>query len=38
MASRIYYAMVRNGLFFRTAAWCHPTYNTPSNALLLQAG
>jgi APA family basic amino acid/polyamine antiporter len=38
MASRIYYAMARNGLFFRTAGWCHPTYNTPSNALLLQAG
>ncbi len=38
MASRIYYAMARNGLFFRTAAWCHPAYNTPSNALVLQAG
>ncbi|HEX8529380.1 MAG TPA: amino acid permease [Cytophagales bacterium] len=37
MASRIYYAMARNGLFFRTAAYCHPGYNTPSNALLLQA-
>jgi APA family basic amino acid/polyamine antiporter len=37
MASRIYYAMARNGLFFRAAAYCHPGYNTPSNALVLQA-
>ncbi len=37
MASRIYFAMARNGIFFRSAAYCHPRYNTPSNSLLFQA-
>jgi APA family basic amino acid/polyamine antiporter len=36
MASRIYYAMANNGVFFKAAAYCHPKYNTPSNALLMQ--
>lgn len=34
---RMYYAMAREGLFFRGAAYIHPKYNTPSNAIIYQA-
>ncbi len=37
MASRLYYKMANQGLFFRRADYIHPTYNTPSYALLMQA-
>lgn len=37
MASRLYYKMANQGLFFRKADYIHPTYNTPSYALLMQA-
>jgi APA family basic amino acid/polyamine antiporter len=36
-AARIYYAMARHGLFFRKAGFVHPKYNTPYNALAMQA-
>jgi len=36
LSSRIYYAMAGNGLFFKSAAKCHPKRNTPANALLYQ--
>lgn len=36
-AARVYFAMARDGLFFKQAAHCHPTYNVPTFALLLQA-
>ncbi len=35
-APRIYYAMAQDGLFFKGASKVHPTYRTPSNALLIQ--
>ncbi|HWO40547.1 MAG TPA: amino acid permease [Candidatus Eisenbacteria bacterium] len=34
---RIYYAMARDGLFFRSLARVHPTFGTPINAIVLQA-
>lgn len=34
---RLYYAMAREGYFFRAAAYIHPRYNTPSRAILIQA-
>jgi APA family basic amino acid/polyamine antiporter len=34
---RIYYAMARDGLFFKGLARVHPRFHTPSNAILLQA-
>jgi basic amino acid/polyamine antiporter, APA family len=34
--SRVYFAMARDGLFFRKAATIHPVYSTPSVALLMQ--
>ena len=37
MPPRLYYAMAREGLFFRSAAFIHPRYNTPSNAFVIQA-
>ena len=37
MSARIYYAMARDGLFFKRAAKVHPTYKTPSVALDWQA-
>jgi len=37
MSARIYYAMARDGLFFKRAAKVHPTYKTPSVALAWQA-
>ena len=35
--ARVYYAMARDNLFFRTAGRLHPTHHTPSNALWVQA-
>jgi APA family basic amino acid/polyamine antiporter len=34
--SRVYYAMARDGLFFRSMATIHPTYRTPANAIIAQ--
>jgi APA family basic amino acid/polyamine antiporter len=34
--SRIYFAMARDGLFFRKAATVHPKFSTPSVALVMQ--
>ncbi len=36
MPPRVYYAMARDGLFFKRAADIHPVYNTPNNALWIQ--
>ncbi|HTN35579.1 MAG TPA: amino acid permease [Arachidicoccus sp.] len=36
LSSRIYYAMARKGLFFKSVARCHPKNNTPANALIYQ--
>jgi APA family basic amino acid/polyamine antiporter len=35
--SRIYYAMAKDGLFFRAAATHHPVYRTPAVSLVMQA-
>ena len=34
---RVYYAMARDGVFFRSAANIHPTYKTPAVAIVAQA-
>lgn len=34
---RLYYAMAKENLFFKSAAYIHPKYNTPSKAILFQA-
>ena len=34
--ARVYYAMARNGLFFRRAGELHPKYHTPAHSLLMQ--
>lgn len=34
---RVYFAMARDGLFFRKAVEIHPRYGTPSNAILAQS-
>jgi basic amino acid/polyamine antiporter, APA family len=34
--ARVYYAMARNGLFFRNAGQLHPKYHTPAHSLLMQ--
>ncbi len=34
---RVYFAMARDGLFFKTVAWVHPKYRVPTVAILLQA-
>lgn len=34
---RVYYAMARDGLFFKRVARVHPRYNTPDFAIFLQA-
>jgi len=34
--ARVYYAMAKNGLFFRGAARLHPRYHTPAHSLLMQ--
>ncbi|QHV93849.1 APC family permease [Spirosoma endbachense] len=36
MPARVFYAMARDGLFFKAAARIHPRYKTPSVAILLQ--
>lgn len=36
--ARVYYAMARDGLFFRSIGKLHPKYKTPSVSLLAQAG
>ncbi|HTC96028.1 MAG TPA: amino acid permease [Terriglobales bacterium] len=35
--ARVYYAMAKDGLFFRPVAELHPKYKTPVNALVVQA-
>ena len=34
---RVYYAMARDGLFFRGAARIHPRYHTPATSIIAQA-
>jgi basic amino acid/polyamine antiporter, APA family len=34
--ARVYYAMARDGLFFRGAAKLHPKYRTPAHSLMMQ--
>jgi len=34
--ARVYYAMAKDGLFFRSAARLHPRYHTPAHSLLMQ--
>lgn len=34
---RLYYAMAREGMFFKSATYVHPKHNTPSKAILIQA-
>ena len=34
--ARVYYAMARDGLFFRSVAKLHPTYKTPAVSLMVQ--
>lgn len=36
-APRVYYAMARDGLFFRWCAHVHPRFHTPDAALIVQA-
>ena len=36
-APRIYYAMAKDGLFFKKLAWVHPKFRTPVNAILVQS-
>jgi APA family basic amino acid/polyamine antiporter len=36
-APRIYYAMARDGLFFKKLAYVHPRFRTPVNAILAQS-
>ena len=35
-APRVYYAMAKDGLFFRKVAKLHPTYKTPAISLMVQ--
>ncbi|UFH52388.1 APC family permease [Spirosoma sp. KNUC1025] len=37
MPARVFYAMARDGLFFKAAAIIHPRFKTPSVAILLQS-
>ncbi|MES2518152.1 MAG: amino acid permease [Bacteroidota bacterium] len=37
LASRLFYAMARDNMFFKKVDYIHPKYNTPSRALFLQA-
>jgi basic amino acid/polyamine antiporter, APA family len=37
LGPRIYYAMARDGVFFKRLSYIHPTFGTPSNAIILQA-
>jgi APA family basic amino acid/polyamine antiporter len=36
LGPRIYYAMARDGIFFKSLARVHPTFGTPANAIVLQ--
>ena len=36
-APRIYFAMARDGIFFKQLAYIHPRFRTPANAMLVQA-
>ncbi len=36
-APRIYYAMSKDGLFFKKLAWVHPKFQTPIYAILVQS-
>jgi APA family basic amino acid/polyamine antiporter len=33
---RLYYAMAKEGVFFKGASFIHPVYNTPSKSIILQ--
>ncbi len=37
-APRVYYAMAKDGIFFKWLDYIHPKYRTPSRAILLQCG
>jgi basic amino acid/polyamine antiporter, APA family len=37
LGPRIYYAMARDGVFFKRLAEVHPTFGTPARAIMLQA-
>lgn len=37
MPPRLYYAMAKQGMFFKWASYIHPNYHTPSKAFLIQA-
>ncbi len=37
-APRIYFAMAKDGVFFKSLAKIHPKYKTPANAMILQSG
>ena len=34
--ARVYYAMAKDGLFFKSAAKLHPKYRTPAHSLMMQ--
>ena len=36
-APRIYFAMAKDGVFFKKLAYVHPKYQTPVNAMIIQA-
>ena len=36
-APRIYFAMAKDGIFFKSLAFVHPRFRTPSNAMIIQA-
>ena len=38
VAPRVYYAMAKDGLFFRGVAELHPRFGTPARAIMIQAG
>ncbi|MEJ2008157.1 MAG: amino acid permease [Acidobacteriota bacterium] len=37
LSPRVYYAMARDGLFFKSVARTHPVYGTPARAIAIQA-
>jgi basic amino acid/polyamine antiporter, APA family len=37
LSSRLFYAMAKDDMFFKSINYIHPKYNTPSKALALQA-
>ena len=36
-APRVYFAMAKDGVFFKSLAKLHPKYQTPANAMIVQA-